>query len=136
MTIEQVLRSAIKTSGGLTRGRGIIESTLAQWVLACVPLCNALEIFTGINPGTSEQHKEHKELLTSRQTRDNHDLNSFLEWLGAHPPFVNKPDNTLVSLATGIVAHKTINYDDAERYRIKATCMQEMVGKPFAGIKL
>jgi len=54
--------------------------------------------------------------------------------LEAHPPFVNKPDNTLVSLATGIVAHKTINCDEAERHGFKA--MQEMVGKPFARIKL
>ena len=97
MTIEQVLMRAIKTSGGLTRGRGISDSTLAQWVLAlplCVPLHNALETFAGINPGTSEQHKEHQELLPSRQSRDNRDLNLFLEWLEAHPPFENKPNNT------------------------------------------
>ena len=38
MTIEQVLMRAMKVSGGLTRGRGITESTLAKWVRA-LPLC-------------------------------------------------------------------------------------------------
>ena len=114
MTIEQVLMRAIKTSGGLTRGRGISESTHAQWVLAlplCVPMCNALETFAGINTGMSEQHKEHQE-LPSRQTRDNHDLNLFLECLEAHPPFATQNSYTLVSTATGIIANETIICDE------------------------
>ena len=70
MSIEQVLMRAIKTSRGLTLGRGISESTLAQWVLAlplCVPLCNALEAFACVNPGAPEQQQEHQEHLESRQ---------------------------------------------------------------------
>ena len=45
MTIEQVIMRSMKTSGVLTRGRGITESTLARWVLAIplyAPMCNDL----------------------------------------------------------------------------------------------
>ena len=119
MTIEQVLIRAIKTSGGLTRGRGISESTLAQWVLAlplCVPMCNALDKFACINPGTSELHKEHQELLPSST------------------PSLCDTKYTLVTIATGIVANETINCEEAAHHG--SIAMQHTVGKAFVGIKL
>ena len=48
-TIEQFLMRMLKTSGGMTHGRGITDSTLTKWVNAlpqCVPLCDALDICT------------------------------------------------------------------------------------------
>ena len=33
MTIEQVLMRAMKSSGGITHGRGLIDSALSRWVL-------------------------------------------------------------------------------------------------------
>lgn len=45
-TIEQFLMRMLKTSGGMTHGRGITDSTLTKWVHAlphCLPLCDALE---------------------------------------------------------------------------------------------
>ena len=134
MTIEQVLLRSIKTSGGLTRGCGISESTLAQWVLAlplCVPMCISLEKYAGITPATSEQHKE---MLPSRQKRDNHDLDCFLEWFQVHPPFENRLSDILVSLSTGIVADETINCDDAVNKGSLA--MKHMVGQIFNEVKL
>ena len=50
----------LKTNGGMTHGRGITDSTLTKWVHAlplCVPVCDALEKFTGVHSATSEQHK-------------------------------------------------------------------------------
>ena len=50
----------LKTSREITRGRGLTDSTLAKWVFAlphCVPICDELEQFTGVNTGTSEQDK-------------------------------------------------------------------------------
>ena len=41
MTIEQVLMRAMKTSGGLTRGRGLTDSVLSRWVLS-MPSCTEL----------------------------------------------------------------------------------------------
>ena len=71
-TIEQVLMRMLKTSGGMTHGRGITDSTLTKWVHAlprCLPICNALEQFTGVHSVTSEQHM--KDLRPSTQSRDN-----------------------------------------------------------------
>ncbi|KAJ8868211.1 hypothetical protein PR048_032020 [Dryococelus australis] len=50
----------LKTKGGLTRGRGIIESTLAYFVaafLVCMKLCNALEELSGTKAGSSEHYE-------------------------------------------------------------------------------
>ena len=41
MTIEPVLMRAIKTSGGLTRGRVITESVVSRWVLG-MPGCSEI----------------------------------------------------------------------------------------------
>lgn len=82
-TIEQFLMRMLKTSGGMTHGRGITDSTLTKWVHAlphCVPLCDALEKFTGVHTATSEQHKD---LRSSTQATDKKDYDVFLQWLQA-----------------------------------------------------
>ena len=38
MTIEQVLMKSMKTSGGLTHGRGISDSIIAMWILSTIAL--------------------------------------------------------------------------------------------------
>ena len=70
-TTEQFLMRLLKTSGGMTHGRGITDSTLTRWVHSlppCVPICDALETFTSVNSGTSEQHKD---LSPASQSMDN-----------------------------------------------------------------
>ena len=74
MAVKHILMRAMKTSGGLTSKRGISDNTLACWVLLLpltVALCNSLEDFTGVVHETSEQYKE---LRSSRQVKDNHDV--------------------------------------------------------------
>ena len=86
-TIEQFLMRLLKTSCGMTWGRGITDGTLTRWVHAlpqCVPICNALETFTSVHSGTSEQHKD---LRPACQSRDKSYLYCFVHWLEAHPPF-------------------------------------------------
>ena len=54
------------TSGGMTRGRGITESTLARWVHPlpqCVPICEALESFASVHSGTSVQRVSQRTYL-------------------------------------------------------------------------
>jgi hypothetical protein len=49
MTIEQVLMRSMKTTGGLTRGHGMTNITISEWIHGthlCIPLCEALEDFT------------------------------------------------------------------------------------------
>ena len=81
--IEQFLVRLLKTSGGMTRGRGITDSTLTRCVHAlpqCVRICNALETFTSVHSGTSEQHKD---LHPASQSRDKSDLDCFVHWIWA-----------------------------------------------------
>ena len=133
-TIEQFLMKSLKCSGGMTHGRGITDSTLTKWVHAlplCAPICDALEQFTGIHTGTSEQHKD---LRQSSITRDNKDLHIFIGWLQAHPPFAGYNPDRLVSVATGIVADTSVNCDSAVDVGCKAA--SEMSGKKFTNIIL
>lgn len=86
MTIEQVLMRAMKTIDGLTRGRHITDSTLAQWVSAvplCLPMCEALEELSGVHceiAGQYPLHKDHAELKQARKTRDENYLNALVGW--------------------------------------------------------
>ena len=50
-----------KCSGGMTRGRGITDSTISSFVNVmprCIPICSFLEDFTGVTKLSSEQHKD------------------------------------------------------------------------------
>ena len=99
-TIEQVLMRSIKTSGGLTRGRGITPSVLAKWV-GSIPatsrMIRAVEYFSGVITVTSEQHSDFHE---SRQKRDHADLTTFKNWL------FNCSTPSLTSIVSGIVANE------------------------------
>ena len=67
---------AMKVSGGLTRGRGITESSLAKWACAlalCIPLCTAVEAFAGSHTESSEQHSkasDYQHLRPAQQAGD------------------------------------------------------------------
>ena len=133
-TIEQFLMRLLKTSGGVTRGRGITDSTLARWVHSlpqCVPICDALESFTSVHSGTSDQHRDFR---PASQSRDISDLCIFVQWLDAHPPFVTYEPDILFSLATGIVADGSVNCDDA--LHIGQCSMKKMTGKAFSEVTL
>ncbi|VDI57080.1 Hypothetical predicted protein [Mytilus galloprovincialis] len=61
LAIEQALMRSIKTTGGLTRGRGMSESQRALWILSmpdCAEINNAMMSFTGTKFYSSDQHKE------------------------------------------------------------------------------
>ena len=133
-TIEQFLMRLLKTSGGITRCRGITDSTLTRWVHAlpqCLPICNALETFTSVHSGTSEQHKD---LRPAGQSRDKSDLDCFVHWLEAHPPFVRHESDILFSVATGIVADVSVNCDNA--LQISQCSMKTMIGKTYSELTL
>ena len=120
MTIEQVLMKMMKVQGGLTRGRGIMQSTLVYFISAlppCIPIMEALEKLSGLSLASSEQHKEykdHKELRPACQERDAKDLSKFVSWLKAHNPFDEKYKDKLISVFTGITADDTIDCDRAD----------------------
>lgn len=69
---------SVKTSGGLTRGRGMSETRLV-WVMsmpACADINNAMQSLTGTDFNTSDQHtcsEQHKEATQARMERDHSD---------------------------------------------------------------
>ncbi|XP_064093841.1 uncharacterized protein LOC135206352 [Macrobrachium nipponense] len=122
-----------KSSGGLTHGRGITESTLAQWIKAMpasTQVCDAVEKFTGVSSATTEQHVELRE---SRQFNDGKHLQILQNWLRSHSPF-QETFSGLVSLGTGIIADDLVNCDTAKSIGLKV--MHDMDGKKFSTIHL
>ncbi|KAK3886485.1 hypothetical protein Pcinc_009355 [Petrolisthes cinctipes] len=110
----------LKTSVGMTHGRGITDNTLTKWVHAlprCVPVCDALEKFTSVKTGTSEQHKD---LRSSTQAKYNRDHGVFQKWLQIHQPFAGFQPDRLVSIATGVVADASVNCNDAVNISLAA----------------
>lgn len=80
MTIEQTLMRTMKTSGGLTQGRGITDSVITLWTLGMVYLhnvCDEVEKFCGISLETTEQHVD---MRNSRIIRDNANLKKLLNF--------------------------------------------------------
>ena len=125
LVIEQVLMRSIKTTGGLTRGRGITPSQRSQWLLSmpqCALINNAMQQFTSIHYGTSEQHKE---LGTTRKKRDDADTLTCLGFLKERSPFVN--DIPLRNIETGVSGDKTVNAEKA--LTMGQEIVNDMVGK-------
>ncbi|CAC5394040.1 unnamed protein product [Mytilus coruscus] len=61
LVIGQALMRSLKTTGGLTTGRGLSESQRLQWLLSmpqCSEMNEAMQKLTDVNYNTSEQHKE------------------------------------------------------------------------------
>ena len=133
MTIEQVLMRSLKTSGGLTRWRGISPSAIAKWVHsmpAASRVIDAMETFGGVACVTSQQHVDLRE---SDQKRDHADTVTFLTWLNLHHPF-QRASPLLASLASGVVASAAVNCDDA--LSVGEASMKAMEGKRFSEIHL
>ncbi|KAG1687728.1 hypothetical protein GQR58_008303 [Nymphon striatum] len=111
VVIEQVLMRSMKTSGGLTRGRGMTEVQRVVWLLSH-PLCsevnNAMQQLTGVNYNTSEQHKD---VTKSRQEKDMTDTCELLEFLEPRNPFSD--NKSLRNIATGVNADDRVNADNA-----------------------
>ena len=101
----------MKSTGGLTRGRGIDESQCTQWVFAlaaCSSINGAMHDLTGIDGSTSEQHKE---CTTASQTRDDRDIRTLHDYLRHRSPF--ERDASLQNIATGVTADISVNADSA-----------------------
>ena len=75
LTIEQVLMRSMKTSGGLTRGRGMTEQQRLIWLLsmpACAEVNNAMQQLTCVNYNTGEQNKDRTNARQARDMKDTH----------------------------------------------------------------
>lgn len=112
LMIEQVLMRSVKTSGGLTRGKGMTETQRTQWPLSlpsCAEISKAIQDFCGTTYHTSNQHKEAGE---SRIDRDISDTQEIISFLVERNPFTKDP--VLRNIDTGVAADPTVNVDSAK----------------------
>lgn len=132
MTIETTLMRSFSSQGGMTRGRGVTNSTLSKWVVgmsATHDICTSLEEFSGVLFSTSEQHADFGE---ARQKKDAADIAKLTDWFEKFPPFPETSD--IMSIATGIVGDTTITCYNA--VAIGKQAMAKMVNLEFSNIKL
>ncbi len=125
LVIEQVLMRSMKTTGGLTRGRGLSETQRLIWLLsmpACAQLNNAMQDLTGITYETSEQHKD---LSQARQVRDCDDTHKLVNFFQLRNPFSNIV--TLRSITSGVNADGSVNVDNA--HQVGAKIVKSLTGK-------
>ena len=131
LVIEQALMRSIKTSGGLTRGRGIGETQRTVWLLSmpsCVQVINAVQTLTSVVYTTSEQHKDCSD---ARQHRDHKDTVALVNYISARNPFSADPQ--LRNIVNGKTAEDCVNVDRAKE--IGCGILQSMVGKSAGEVK-
>ncbi|CAC5362548.1 unnamed protein product [Mytilus coruscus] len=124
LAIEQALMRSIKTTGGLTRGRGMSESQRALWILSmpdCAEVNNAMMSFTGTKFYSSDQHKEDGLSRQKRVTKDTMIFASFLE----RNPMVE--EEGMRNIETGVSATSDVNADRAKD--IGLSILKSMEGK-------
>lgn len=121
----------MKTSGGLTQGRGITDSVITLWILGMVYLhnvCDEVEKFCGISLETTEQHVD---MRNSRIIRDNADLKKLLNWFSQHKPFPKMDE--IMSISTGVVGDDKINCHLAQE--IGTAGVSKIIGENFDSVK-
>ena len=112
LVIGQVLMRSMKTSGGLTRGRGMTEQQRLIWLLsmpACAEVNRSMLELTGVSYSTGEQNKD---MTKARQERDWKDTQTLLKYLHERNPFTFHV--SLRSISTGVHASTTVNVDAAK----------------------
>lgn len=105
LTIEQTLMKSIKSTGGLTRGRGMDETQRALWVMSmpvCAEMNEALTVLTDDISSTND----HKELGRNRCVRDNQDIHKVISYISDRNPFMG--DEGLRNISTGQVADASV----------------------------
>lgn len=131
MVIEQSLMKSMKSSGGLTRGRGISETVLTTWTLGTVYLqniCDCVETFCNVAYQSSEQHVE---LSETRINRDKEDTLKMHAWLDQHPPFTQRKE--IMSISTGVVGNESINCHLAQELGLMG--ISKLEGSDFQTVK-
>lgn len=132
MTIDTTLMRSFSNQGGMTRGRGVTNSTLSKWVVgvsATHDKCISLEEFGGVLFSTSEQYADFRQ---AHQNKDATDIAKLKDWFEKFPPFPETRD--IISIATGVVGDTTINCLNA--VAVGKQAMAKMVNSIFSNIKL
>ena len=96
---------SLKTTGGLTRARGMSEIQRLVWLMS-MPVCafinNSMQNFTGVNFLMSEQHID---TTKARQECDQQDTNTIIRYLSKRSSFDS--ESSLCNIATGVNCDKS-----------------------------
>lgn len=128
LVIEQTLMRSLKSSGGLTHGRGFSEEMRALWTMSTPITCennNVLQEFNNLTYMTSEQHQESSE---ARMKRDHSE--KIKEKLCICTPF--SPDPSLRNIVNGVVANEEVNVHEFET--VGNEIIEKIIGKSVFGI--
>lgn len=131
MVIEQSMMKAMKTDGGIARGRSTKQSVISKWVYSMHAMnivCEKLEDLANVRMDTTEQHVDASD---SRVKKDAKDIGKLLEWFSTHNPFPEV--NKIVSIASGVVGDEKINCYKAREVGLGS--MTKIIGKTFNDIK-
>ena len=112
MLIEQTLMQSLKTSGGLTQGRGMDDIQCLIWITskpACSEVNDVIQNLTSVLYTICDQHKEAGSSRKERDLKDTREINKFLK---ERSPFENT--ESLYNIATGVTAGPKVNFDRAE----------------------
>ena len=104
---------SLKTSGGLTRGRGMTEQQRLTWLLAmptCAETNRTMQELTGVLYDSWEQNKD---MTDARIKRDMKDTLDVLRALAEQSPFMQQ-DLTLYNIMTGVHADSSVNVNTAK----------------------
>ena len=111
--LEQVLMAGIKSSGGLTHGRGFSESSRVLFLLSspiCADVSQSIFQLTGLSPNDGDGYRD---LTAARIRRDMSDIDKLLQAFIARGPS-KKTSEKLASLPTGLTAPDSLNVDDVQ----------------------
>jgi len=104
LVIEQDMMRSIKSKGGLTRGRGLEESTRTMW-LNTVTECAGVSSAMADMSGTKRRCDEHIEMTRQRMKRDAESLIKLIVHFENNSPFRFTDQERLVRLISGVCAH-------------------------------
>ena len=128
LMIEQVLMRSMKTSGGLTRGRGMTEQQRLTWLramTACAEVNRAMQELSGAKYSTNEQNKETGK---SRHQPDMKDTHTLLLTMFERNPFAESTSPR--NIMTGVNA--TGDVDVCRAKEIGHKILDSMTGIPVA----
>ena len=116
LVIEQTMMRSLKSTGGLTWGRGMHETAQEMWLhtwTECASVRAALCQFTG----TERSTPEHVEVGKARMQRDVADFTKVKQYLNMYSPFRFVDNKRLVSLSSGVIASDQdwVNCEQADK---------------------
>jgi hypothetical protein len=114
LVIEQDMMRQVKSKGGLTRSRGLEESTRTVWLNTVTECARIISTLAELS-GTKRTADEHIEMTTPRIKRDADAMVKLTAFFQSYSPFQYQDTERLVGLSSGVCAgaHDNVTCDVA-----------------------